>query len=121
VTGRLDTKSIQKAVAGGGGAESKNVEAQQAGQLPPGWRATALRRFQKFRAPLLLIYGTADPTTGEALSWYREHCQSQPHVHMVEGANHSYYGLAWEQEVVDVTLRWLNQLQGAAHGACNGG
>jgi uncharacterized protein len=110
LTGRLDMKGIRKAMEGGG-TESKNAEAQQAGQLPPGWRAAALRRFERFHAPLLLIYGTADPTTEEALAWYRERSRSQPHVHMVEGANHSYYGLAWEREVIDVTLRWLNRVQ----------
>jgi pimeloyl-ACP methyl ester carboxylesterase len=110
--GRLDTKSIGKALSGGGGAESKNVEADVAGQLPPGWRAAALKRFEKWKAPLLLIYGTGDPMTEEALAWHRAQVQGriEPQVHFVEGANHSYYGLAWEREVFAVTLDWLSRL-----------
>jgi hypothetical protein len=110
--GRLDTKSIGKALSGGGGAENKNVEANIAGQLPPGWRSAALKRFEKWTAPLLLVYGTGDPTTDEALAWYRAQVQGriEPQVHFVEGANHSYYGLAWEHDVFAITLDWLGRL-----------
>jgi pimeloyl-ACP methyl ester carboxylesterase len=110
--GGLDTKSIGKALSGGGGAENKNVEANVVGQLPPGWRAAALKRFEQWTSPLLLIYGTGDPTTEEALAWYRAQVQGriEPQVHFVEGANHSYYGLAWEREVFAVTLDWLGRL-----------
>lgn len=112
IAGRLDTKSIGKALSGGGGAENKNVEANVAGQLPPGWRSAALKRFEKWKAPLLLVYGTGDPTTDEALVWHRAQVQGriEPQVHLVEGANHSYYGLAWEREVFSITLDWLARL-----------
>jgi len=109
LTGRLDTRSITKVVTKGGGAEAKNVESTEAGQLPPGWRAAALERFEKAARPQLMLYGTADPTTAEALEWYREHTRSTPQVHLVAGANHSYYSLAWEREVIGVTLKWLNE------------
>jgi pimeloyl-ACP methyl ester carboxylesterase len=110
--GRLDTKSIGKALSGGGGAQCKNVEADVAGQLPPGWRAAALKRFEKWTSPLLLVYGTGDPTTNEALAWHRAQVKGriEPQVHLVEGANHSYYGLAWEREVIAVTRDWLRRL-----------
>lgn len=127
LTGRLDTASISKAVAGGGGGESKNTEARSeaqaeaqaeaqveaqhvAGHLPPGWRAAALKRFESFRAPLLMVYGTADPTTEEASAWHRERVQVAPQTHLVAGANHSYYGLAWEREVLEVTRQWLSRV-----------
>ena len=109
LTGKLDTAAIRKAASGQGG-ESKNVESEEAGQLPPGWKNDALARFQKFSAPLLLIYGSADPTTGEALVWHRHHCNPEPQVKMISGANHSYYGLAWEREVIETTRRWLCEI-----------
>jgi pimeloyl-ACP methyl ester carboxylesterase len=59
VAGRLDTKSIGKALSGGGGAENKNREADVAGQLPPGWRSAALKRFEKWSAPMLLFMAPA--------------------------------------------------------------
>ena len=66
VTGRLDTRSIGKAVAGGGGAASKNREANEPGQLPPGFRAEALRKWQNCDGPVLQIYGTAAPIAASA-------------------------------------------------------
>jgi len=110
-SGRLDTRSIAKVVTQGGGGEAKNVESSEPGQLPPGWRAAALQRFERAKRPQLMIYGTADPTTAEALEWYREHTRSTPVVHLVQGANHSYYSLAWEREVINVTLDWLGRLE----------
>lgn len=115
LSGRLDRASIQKAVAGGGGGENKNVETLAAGHLPPDWRERALRRFANFSAPLLLVYGTSDPTTEEALAWHRarwgEKRRSQVREHFVAGANHSFYGLAWEREVFQETRRWLSDLK----------
>lgn len=116
LSGRLDRKSIQKAVAGGGGALDKNVESTSAGHLPPGWREKMLKRFQSFHAPLLLVYGTSDPTTEEALAWHHARLNeikgAKPQVseHLVAGANHSFYGLAWEREVFEETRRWLRGL-----------
>jgi len=109
LTGKLDTAAIKKAAAGHGG-ESRNVEDDSVGQLPRGWKNAALQRFQKFAAPLLLVYGSADPTTREALAWHRDHCNSSPQVRIIDGANHSYYGLAWEREVIDATRSWLCEI-----------
>ncbi len=108
LSGRLDVKGIRKVVKQGGGEEFKNAETGEAGHLPPGWRSDAIQRFGKVRVPSLLIYGTADPTTPEALAWYRGQLRMTPEVHLVEGANHSYYGLNWESEVFRITEAWLS-------------
>jgi alpha-beta hydrolase superfamily lysophospholipase len=110
--GEVDTKSVA-AVARAKGGESKNVESGEPGQLPRGWRSQVLAGFGKWlaaRRPLLLVYGTADPTTQEALAWYRALPASEPSVHLVEGANHSYYGLSWEREVFEATASWLDKI-----------
>jgi pimeloyl-ACP methyl ester carboxylesterase len=104
--GKLDVASIKKALRGEGGEAAKNVD----GVLPAGWKHECVKAFQKYRAPLFLVYGTADPTTNEALEWYRQHYQLKPDVHLVEGANHSYYGVAWEREVFAATKQWLETL-----------
>ncbi len=115
LSGRLDRASIGKAVAGGGG-ENKNVESTSAGHLPPGWRDQALKKFRSFHAPLLLVYGTSDPTTEEALAWHRARLgetrgAAGVREHLVAGANHSFYGLAWEREVLETTRGWLLELK----------
>jgi alpha-beta hydrolase superfamily lysophospholipase len=105
--GQIDTKSVSKAMAGGGGAASKNMESDAPGQLPPGFRRASLDSWKRYKAPRLQIYGGADPITEEALQWYRENSGAVPDVALIEGANHSFYGLEWEQEVFAKTLDWL--------------
>ena len=111
LTGKLDVKGVRKVVGQGGGEEHKNVESGEAGHLPPGWRADAMQRFEKVRLPSLLVYGTADPTTEEALAWHRGQLRVAPEIHLVEGANHSYYGLDWEAEVFAASEKWLSLLK----------
>jgi alpha-beta hydrolase superfamily lysophospholipase len=112
--GQLDTKGISKAVQGQGGAASKNKESNEAGQLPPGFRASSLQNWKCYSGPLLQIYGGADPITEEASMWYKENSggklDERLQVEIVEGANHSFYGLAWETQVLEISGKWLRQL-----------
>jgi pimeloyl-ACP methyl ester carboxylesterase len=82
------------------------------GQLPRGWRDKILQRFKRTQMPVLMIYGTGDPTTEEALQWHRallaqRENAMQPHVRLIDGANHSFYGLDWEAQVFSETDAWL--------------
>ena len=104
--GQIDTKSVSKALAGGGGGASKNLESEAPGQLPPGFRRACLSRWREFQAPRFHVYGGADPITEDSLRFYRE-IGGEPEVALVAGANHSFYGLDWEQEVFQLTLSWL--------------
>jgi len=108
LSGRVDVKGIGKVVGQGGGEEQKNIESGEAGHLPSGWRDDAMQRFSKVRLPSLLVYGTADPTTEEALAWHRGQLRVAPEIHLVDGANHSYYGLDWEAEVFAASEKWLS-------------
>ncbi|HEX9997619.1 MAG TPA: alpha/beta fold hydrolase [Abditibacterium sp.] len=107
--GEIDTKSVSKAIQGGGGAASKNLESEAPGQLPPGFRAASLAKWQQFAAPRLQIYGGADPILEDALAWYQNHSNTPAEVAIIAGANHSFYGLGWEREVIDRTLLWLHE------------
>ncbi|NLO75149.1 MAG: alpha/beta fold hydrolase [candidate division WS1 bacterium] len=72
------------------------------------WR----RRFLDFPGHILFIYGSNDPATPACLEHY-EYLSQQAgrpwEVHLVEGANHAFYSLAWEREVIDRTLHWLGE------------
>ena len=105
----IDTKAVSKAMQGGGGAASKNLESDAPGQLPRGFRAASIAKWRQFDAPRLQIYGGADPITEDALKWYRDHSGAGADVEIVEGANHSFYGLGWEREVFERTLLWLQK------------
>ena len=107
--GEVDTAAVGKAMKGGGGAAGKNVESHEAGQLPPGFRARSLANWKNYKNPILQIYGDADPIAPDARAWYAHHSASPPQVETVAGANHSFYGLQWEQRVFEFTENWLNQ------------
>ena len=107
--GQVDTAAVGKAMKGGGGAANKNVESNDAGQLPPGFRRQALANWKNYDGPILQIYGDADPIASEARDWYQSHSASPPHVEMVAGANHSFYGLQWERQVFEITENWLSR------------
>ena len=63
-------------------------------------------------APALFVYGSNDPEKEEATAYYtrlRAGVAASTQFHVVDGANHSFYSLAWRQEVLDRTLRWITE------------
>jgi alpha/beta superfamily hydrolase len=108
--GSVDVRGVTKVLSHQGG-ESKNIESDLPGQLPRGWRQTILEQNKKLAMPVLLIFGSADPTATEALDWYENQFSSECEIatKWIEGANHSYYGLAWEREVIEESEKWLRR------------
>lgn len=101
ITGKLQPRKIAKVMSG------------EAGRAAEDDRTTDLRaaaRLPEFAGPTLFIYGTHDPVTPVALPYYQkilEPRKDRMSVHIVEGANHSYYGTAWREEVLSRSLAWL--------------
>ena len=63
-----------------------------------------------FTNPSLFIYGSRDDEAIGAPEYYASFCREQgidAAFHTVEGANHSYYSVAWENEVIETTVDWL--------------
>jgi pimeloyl-ACP methyl ester carboxylesterase len=107
--GQVDTRGVKSAMAGSGGAAHKNVESNQAGQLPPGFRVQSLKSWRGFGGQIFQIYGGADPIVSAASAFYAQNSPPIARAHTVDGANHSFYGLSWEQEVIETTAKWLNE------------
>ena len=105
--GQVDTAGVKSAMQGGGGAAHKNRESNEAGQLPPGFRAQSLKSWRAFDGEIWQIYGSADPILESARAFYEQNSPPIARFHLVEGANHSFYGLAWEEEVFARTGEWL--------------
>lgn len=105
IGGRLQPGMILRALRGGGkGAGEEGADEDRAID----WR----QRFLQFPGEVLFIYGGNDPTTPSALEHYEELSREagrQFNRHIVAGANHAFYSLAWEDEVMSVSLRWLAQ------------
>jgi len=70
----------------------------------------AAARLKEFRGPIFFVYGTHDPIAPVALPYYQRILasgQAEVSVTQIEGANHSFYGTAWREEVLEQTLAWL--------------
>ncbi len=101
--GRLQPGMILRAITRGGkGAGEEGA----ASDREIDW----YRRFVDFAGEVLFIYGGNDPTTATALEHYGELSRAagrELNQHVVEGANHAFYSLGWEREVMEVSLDWL--------------
>ena len=63
-----------------------------------------------YRGRALFIYGSRDDEAIGAPEFYADYCRQEgipARFHTIEGANHSYYSAAWQEEVIDLTLKWL--------------
>lgn len=110
--GRLQPKMIVRALRSGGkGAGEEGA----ASDREIDW----YRRYVEFSGRVLHIYGGNDPLTASALAHYEElsRVAERPfETHVVAGANHAFYSLGWETEVMDVTLDWLSRRYLAGEG-----
>jgi pimeloyl-ACP methyl ester carboxylesterase len=100
LTLRVNVKMVKKAVG------AKEV----AGQGEISDETLWLNQLRNFKGRMLCIHGTNDPETATAKKGYTTLCSGLciPHdVHEIAGANHSFYGLAWERKVIDLTETWL--------------
>lgn len=67
-------------------------------------------RFTRFSGDVLFIYGSKDPTAADAAAHFQSltgDAARHWHLHLVEGANHAFYSVAWEDEVIAATLDWI--------------
>jgi hypothetical protein len=66
--------------------------------------------FRNFKGRVLVIYGETDPETKGSLSQLQtvlKRYSVEHDVSIIEGANHSFYSLAWEQEITEKVSDWL--------------
>jgi len=109
LAGGLNLPMIRRALSGKGGAGETPADGEKGTpELDIPWR----RRFLAFRGPILFVYGSGDPTAGEAAEYYRRLSAKgklAADFHLVDGANHSFYSLPWKAELIDATLGWLRE------------
>jgi pimeloyl-ACP methyl ester carboxylesterase len=101
--GALNLGMIRKAILRGGKGEGEE-------NAPEDREIDYHRRFIEFRGAIYYIYGTNDPTTPECIAHYQRLSRQAGRnfeCDVVEGANHSFYSLKWEAEVLDQSLGWL--------------
>lgn len=105
VSSKLQVDQIRRALMSGGkGAGEEGDEADAAID----W----YERFMRFDGERLFIYGGNDPTTAASLEHYEALCRraEKPFNHfVVPGANHAFYSLVWENQVIEKSLSWLQE------------
>lgn len=101
-SGRVHMKSVSRALW------SPEQSSRDERSLESKWLQDIPRTFS---GPTLLIFGSQDPDTPLASTAYPAWLKQAGipfHMHILSGANHSFYGLDWEQEVRQITHTWLN-------------
>lgn len=114
VSGRLQPKMIAKALfsplkdkTGRGGVVDRVTEAELDRRF--------LRALRDYPGPILHVYGTADPMAGPGKKAFQEMARLRrgpTEFYDVPGANHSFYDLREETEVIQTTLVWMNRVWG---------
>ncbi len=101
ITGRVQTDMVRKAVA-------SHETRSQSEAVVEDKTLSQLAESSSLRA--LLIYGGSDPDTTRALpaytKWFKKN-NFTTEQHIIADANHSYYSIKWEQELLDVATNWM--------------
>ena len=100
VTGKVNTGMVRKALT-----EHEMPSAQELDD-----ESGILRDFRSYTGSVISIYGAAHPETVHAAGAYRDFFNTHGianELHAVDGANHSFYGLDWEEQVLARTEEWL--------------
>lgn len=69
-----------------------------------------MKELAGYSKPMLFIYGSKDDEAIGAPEYFAAFCKEQnipATFHTIEGANHSYYSVEWENEVINKTASWL--------------
>mgnify|MGYP000890871285 CR=1 FL=1 len=106
--GRLDLRTIGRALKSGGKGAGEQGSEEDA-------EIDWLWRFVDFPGRVLFVYGGNDPTAPEAMRHYEalsRRAGREFRCHLVQGANHAFYSVQWENEVMDATVEWLLEQAG---------
>jgi len=101
--GKTDLRAVLRTIRG---------RSKPTGRNPKDSTRDVISDLAGYRGPALFVYGSRDDEAIGAPESYASFCEQhgiEAAFHTVEGANHSYYSVAWESEVIDTTLAWLRR------------
>lgn len=101
--GKIDFRGVARTIKGREKSKGRN---------PKDSRRDIMAELAGYRGPALFIYGSRDDEAIGAPETYAAFCKEHDipaAFHTVDGANHSYYSVAWESEVIETTLAWLRE------------
>ncbi|MGQ9661283.1 MAG: alpha/beta fold hydrolase [Kiritimatiellia bacterium] len=100
LTRRINLKLVRRAILGNEAPNQEELIEEE----------EILRQFRTFRGELLFIYGSRDPETANAAKAYHDFCQHagiRNTIHEITGANHNFYSIEWEEQVMKHTAEWM--------------
>lgn len=109
VTGQVNTRMVRKAVLVDEAPDQAEMHDESA----------LLDRFRIYRGKVLFIYGGNDPETRIAAGQYVHFCGQHEipnEFYEIAEANHSFYSLEWERQVMDLTLGWFERFPAQPRG-----
>ncbi len=109
--GEINFGLVKKAVAGSKSTRQRADSA--AGGQTRNLKDSArdiVAEFARYAGEILFVYGGADAEGAAGRRHYETFCREHDlgaRFHVIEGANHNYYSLAWERELMDRTMQFV--------------
>ncbi|MDA0837283.1 MAG: alpha/beta fold hydrolase [Planctomycetota bacterium] len=106
IRGQVNVGMVGKAISGD--EEKKDRK----GRNPKDSLRDIMSDLKGYKGPILFIYGTNDDEVIGAPVFYEEYCRENGidvAVHFIEGANHNFYSIDWEKQVLEITADWLKR------------
>ena len=91
------------------GGESRAVSAD--GRNLKDSRRDIVEAFTHYKGEVLFEYGGADAEGAAGREHYQDLCRThgiKARFHVIAGANHNFYSLAWKRELIEQTVGFLN-------------
>jgi dienelactone hydrolase len=109
IKGQVNVGMVGKAISG----EEEKKDGK--GRNPKDSLRDIMSDLKGYKGPILFIYGTNDDEVIGAPEFCEKYCQENGidvTVRFIDGANHNFYSIDWEKQVLDVTTEWLKQKVG---------
>lgn len=103
LTGRVNYRLVRRAVKGDGPAKGERNLKDSSRDI--------LAELASYPGRILFIHGSKDAEGMVGREHFQEFfagAEARAEFHLIEGANHSFYSLAWEREIVDRSIAFLS-------------
>lgn len=113
----MDTESIRKLLTGRVNLVQIAKTLITAIELNRRYEPIGKRHFAS-KCPVLFIYGEKDPIAAESNRYYTNKCRENNiryECHIIEDANHSFFHYKWEEQIFDISQKWLQKTLNRNH------
>ena len=104
MTGAVDLGGVRKSLFGQYGKSSERDAKDSSRDI--------MKAFRDYQGDALFIYGGADPEAVDAFGHYQAFTR-EAHIPSefvtIDGSNHDFYSIAWEQRIIDLTTAWMER------------